>query len=112
MDKTYTIDALLAEGFTLRAIRKYQTLGIIPKACGGRGNSAFYNDNHLWAARRIKELKDANRTLEELAEACFYDRPWLYPERKHIYAVSDEDESATSREEAPRERSVHLAGGV
>lgn len=66
--RTYTIDALLAEGFSLSAIRKYRRLGILPPANGGRGRNAYYDDRHIRILREIRRSRDEARSLSDLRD--------------------------------------------
>jgi DNA-binding transcriptional MerR regulator len=67
-ERTYTRDALIAEGFPLTTIRWYQRIGLLPKANGGRGKNASYSDLHLSILREIKRSKDENRSLSDLKD--------------------------------------------
>jgi DNA-binding transcriptional MerR regulator len=72
--RTYTIDALLAEGFTRRMIRRYRLLGVLPPAVG-RGPSAYYLDTHIRILREIKRAKDENRSLADIKDWASFTFP-------------------------------------
>ena len=76
--RTYTVEALVAEGFPLSTIRWYRRIGVLPKAEGGRGTNAFYTDVHIAILREIKEAKDDRRSLKDLKEWADY----RFPEQK------------------------------
>jgi DNA-binding transcriptional MerR regulator len=64
----YTIDVLMAEGFTRRCIHYYCSHGILPRP-HGRGFGARYGEEHIAILRKIKEARDQRRTLRDVAEA-------------------------------------------
>lgn len=67
IDRTYTIEALVAEGFSRHMIRKYVTWGVLPRAIG-RGPSAHYTGIHIAILREIRRAKDDRRTAIDLAD--------------------------------------------
>lgn len=77
--RTYSIDALLAEGFTVSGIRTYVKRGVLPPA-HGRGPHAYYDERHLRILREIKKARDERRTMSDIrdwAHECF---PHAFPE--------------------------------
>jgi len=75
---TYSIEALLAEGFSRRVIRYYIERGILPPPEGGRGPNAYYTDAHLVILREIKRWRDNRRTLDDLREFLHDKYPAFY----------------------------------
>lgn len=65
--RTYTIDALVAEGFSRAMIRHLIKTGVLPRA-NGRGPHAYYLDTHVRILREIAGARDARRTLADLRE--------------------------------------------
>ena len=63
----YSIDALLAEGFTRRQIQRFRDAGLLPPA-HGRGPAAYYPDIHLRIVRAIKQARDDRVTPTDIAE--------------------------------------------
>lgn len=87
--RTYTIDALIAEGFSRYAIRKYVRLGILPHAIG-RGPSAYYTAVHLDVLREIRRARDENRSLADI-------RDWAamrYPHRTVCHTIPNHGKPA------------------
>lgn len=77
--RTYTIDALIAEGFTRDAIRKYIKIGVLPHA-HGRGASAYYTDNHVRILREIRRSRDEQRTLSDIRDWAHLSFPRVFKE--------------------------------
>lgn len=77
--RTYTIDALLSEGFTHRMIRHYITRGILPHAIG-RGRGAYYTDLHIRILREIREARDTRRTIYDVGDWAHDTFPHAFPE--------------------------------
>ena len=75
--RTYSIDALLAEGFTRAMIRRYIKRGVLPHACG-RGPSAYYTRQHIAILREIASNRDARRTLDDM-------RDWAHDTFPHAF---------------------------
>lgn len=75
--RTYTIDALMAEGFTRREIYRYVYLGVLPHALGA-GRSAHYTDQHIKILRDIKAARDERRTLADIASYWQEEIPHVY----------------------------------
>lgn len=65
--RTYTIEALVAEGFSRKTIWYYAGKGILPRA-HGRGPSAYYTKIHLDILREIKRARDDNRSLADIKD--------------------------------------------
>lgn len=63
----YSIEALLAEGFSRRQLYRLTASGILPYAYG-RGRAAYYTDTHLRILRAIKEAQDQRVTPADIAE--------------------------------------------
>lgn len=63
----YTIDALIAEGFSRHMIRKYITWGVLPRA-NGRGAHAYYDARHIRILREIQRSKDERRTIADILD--------------------------------------------
>lgn len=63
----YSIDALVAEGFSRRKIRYYIEKKIMPPA-HGRGPTAYYTDAHISILRSIKQAQDQRVYLADIAE--------------------------------------------
>lgn len=74
---TYSIDALIAEGFSQRTIRYYTNIGILPKA-NGRGPTAYYGQEHLEILRKIRQSRDEQRTLSEIREEARSRYQWAF----------------------------------
>lgn len=64
----YTIEALIAEGFTKRTIHYYVNIGVLPRAYGGRGSNAYYTEAHLSILRSIKRTRDQNKRLDDVRD--------------------------------------------
>ena len=67
-DRAYTIDALTAEGFTPRQIRRLIWRGVLPRAHGHAPNAHYYSDLHLEMLRRIAHAADERRTRGDLRD--------------------------------------------
>jgi DNA-binding transcriptional MerR regulator len=65
--RIYSIEALLAEGFTRDQLFHYRKIGVLPKAHGG-GRNAYYTDIHLRIVRAIKRQRDERTTMADIAE--------------------------------------------
>ncbi len=91
--RTFTIDALLAEGFPLSTIEYYKKKGILPRAEGGRGRNAYYTVVHISVLREIKKARDENRSLTDIRDWADYQFPWKKRERIAQAARMERDES-------------------
>jgi DNA-binding transcriptional MerR regulator len=65
----YKIDALVAEGFSVRTIHWYTSSGVLPRP-EGRGPAAIYGDEHILILRKIKRARDERRLLADIKEEC------------------------------------------
>jgi DNA-binding transcriptional MerR regulator len=65
--RAYSIDALLAEGFSRVQLFNLRKTGVLPKA-HGRGSNAYYTDTHLKIVRAIKSARDEHTKLTDIAE--------------------------------------------
>lgn len=66
-NRVYSIEALLAEGFSRVQLYNLRKTGVLPKAYG-RGRNAFYTDLHLNIVRAIKRARDERTNLTDIAE--------------------------------------------
>jgi DNA-binding transcriptional MerR regulator len=80
--RSYSIDALLAEGFSLSSLRYYVRTGVLPRAEGGRGRAAYYTDRHLRILREIKRTKDERRDLRDLRDWAHDTFPHAFPQER------------------------------
>lgn len=65
--RVYSIEALLAEGFSRVQLYNLRKTGVLPKA-HGRGSNAYYTDVHLKIVRAIKRARDERTNLGDIAE--------------------------------------------
>ena len=80
--RTYTIDALIAEGFSRDMIRDMIKAGVLPRA-NGRGPYAYYTDLHLRILREVRQAKDSRRTI--YADV----REWAHDTFPHAFPKED-----------------------
>jgi DNA-binding transcriptional MerR regulator len=65
--RIYSIEALLAEGFTRDQLFHYRKIGVLPRAHGG-GRNAYYTQKHLDIVRAIAKARDERTTFADIAE--------------------------------------------
>jgi MerR family copper efflux transcriptional regulator len=64
-------------GLSIKAIREYETLGLIYSAGRSEGNYRLFDETALWCARVIIEMRSVGLTIKEikqLADAFLADR--------------------------------------
>lgn len=72
MHPCYTIhDLSELTGFSVRVIRKYITIGLVPHSISSDfpTQAMRYGEDHLRALKQIREIKDQNMTIRDI-----YDR--------------------------------------
>lgn len=92
----YRIEALIAEGFTRREIRRFVEKGILPHA-NGRGSSAYYDDSHLLILRGIQRSRESHRTLRDIAEEVRLTHPGLFRRERSLRRDEGRGPSGPSR---------------
>lgn len=75
--RVYSIQALMAEGFSKRTIYYYTHTRVLPPALGS-GPTAHYTDQHISILRAIKERRDAAIRLDDLADHLAAQFPHAY----------------------------------
>lgn len=64
----YTMDAMLAEGFTYWQVRKYIRDRVLSPAASGRGRHAVYPEDNIAVLRELKRRREQQSTLADLRE--------------------------------------------
>jgi MerR family transcriptional regulator, copper efflux regulator len=93
-DKLMTVGALARRtGLSVKAIRRYEALGLIYSAGRSEGNYRLFDETALWCAQVIGELRSLGLTIKEIERlaSAYLSRP-EEPVGPHLAALLDRAE--------------------
>ena len=85
-------------GLSIKAIREYETLGLIYSAGRSEGNYRLFDDTALWCARVIGEMRSVGLTIKEIKQLA--DAYFAHPDEPIGPKIADALDRAEQRIDA------------